>query len=143
MAQVSRTTCMGARIWVVGGILGWGNLGFGSWVCAIEQCTRGGGCLEPTAKTEPSGLSLGKQHVGGLYFSRGDLGGVWEVQLKGVGVVIGPVHSRGGLGLLTWLAFLLAFPISFPLHKARSNFPSLLPIPPRWTGDWPCAFVVG
>ena len=80
---------------------------------------------------------------GGLYFSRGHLGGVGEVQLKGVGVVIGPVHSRGVLGLLTWLPSLLAFPIPFSLPTATSNSPFLLPIPPRWAGDWPCAFVVG
>ena len=41
-ARVSRTTCAGARIWVVGGRLGWDNPEFGSWVRAIEWDTRGG-----------------------------------------------------------------------------------------------------
>jgi hypothetical protein len=41
-AQILWMTCRGAQIWVVGGLLGWGKLGFGSWVHAIKQCTRGG-----------------------------------------------------------------------------------------------------
>jgi len=42
-ARISRTKCGGARIWIVGGMLGWGKPGFGSWVNAIKRCERGGG----------------------------------------------------------------------------------------------------
>jgi hypothetical protein len=41
-AQLSRTTCAGARIWIVGGRLWWGKPGFGSWVRAIKRCARRG-----------------------------------------------------------------------------------------------------
>ena len=68
MAQVSRTTCMGARIWVVGGILGWGNLGFGSWVRAIEQCTRGGGLLGANSQNRAVRAQFGQTTCGGLVF---------------------------------------------------------------------------
>jgi hypothetical protein len=127
----------------VGGRLGWGNPGFGFWVHAIERCSRGGDCLEPTAKTEPSGLGLGKRRAGGLVFYRGDPGVVGEVQLNRVGAVIGLVRSRGAgfthlVSLSPWLFLSLSHST-----KPPPNSPSLLPIPPRGAGDWPCAFVVG
>ena len=138
-----RTTCRGPQIWVVGGRLGWGNLGFRSWVHAIERCSRGG-LLGANSQNQVVSARFGQTTCrGDLYFGRWDPGVVGEVQLNGVGAVIGLVRSRGGLGLLTWFPSLLAFSYPFPTPQSPSNSPSPLPIPPRWAGDWPCAFVVG
>ena len=54
---------------------------------------------------------------------------VGEVQLNGVGVVIGLVRSRGGLGLLTWLPSLLAFSYPFPIPQS----PLQLSNPPHYS----------
>jgi hypothetical protein len=48
--------------------------------------------LGPKTKTEPPRLGFGKQNVGGgSVFGRGSLGGDGDVQLRGVGAVIGLV----------------------------------------------------
>jgi hypothetical protein len=132
----------GPQIWVVGGRLGWGNLGFRSWVHAIERCSRGG-LLGANSQNRAVRARFGQTTCkGGLYCGKGDLGVVGEVQLNGVGAVIGLVHSRGGV-YSPGFPLSLPFPIPFPLPKAPSNSLSPLPIPPRWAEDWPCAFVVG
>ena len=43
----------------------------GSGPGTVQLSGARGGCLEPTAKTEPSGLGLGKQRAGGASISVG------------------------------------------------------------------------
>ena len=82
----------------MGGRLGWGNLGFRSWVHTIERCSRGG-LLGANSQNRAVRARFGQTTCkGGLYCGKGDLGVVGEVQLNGVGAVIGLVHSRGGAG---------------------------------------------
>ena len=89
--------------------------GFGSWAHAIKQCARGGAGWSQKAKPSHWDLVLANGMWGASISGRGDLGGVGEVQLWGVGVVIGLVSSRGA-GFAHLVTFSpLSFPIPFPL----------------------------
>ena len=73
--------------------------------------------MKPIGKTEPLGLGFGQRNAGASVSGRGDLGGVGEVQLWGVGVVIGLVSS-GGAGFAHLVTFSpLSFSHPFPTPK--------------------------
>jgi hypothetical protein len=73
--------------------------------------------LEPKPKPSYWGSVLANETQGVSVSGIGDLGGVWEVQLRGVEVVIGLVRGGGG-----WFAHLvthspLSFSYPFPTPK--------------------------
>ena len=94
-ARFSRTTCGGARSWIVGGQFGRGNPGFRSWVHAIKRHAREEGLVEPESKPSHWGSVLANDRWGTSVSGRRDLRGVGNVQLNGVGAVIGLICSRG------------------------------------------------
>jgi len=75
--------------------------------------------LEPKSKPSYWGSVLANKTWGASASGIGDLVGVWEVQLRGVEVVIAGMQGRGG-----WFAHLVT-------HSSRSfSYPFPTPKPP-------------